>query len=95
MDAALSKSGPGAWLRKFGQLAGAFRHKNLLKNFPRGTPGSQNSCGPVQILVRSLCRVSAQEVPWESPGRRSGPPPKNVSNTSHTAPQGHIIYLVR
>ena len=45
----------------------------MLENFTHRTPGSQNLSDTVKILVRSLCRVLAQEVPWMGLGRRSGP----------------------
>ena len=45
----------------------------MLENFTLGNPGSHNSSAPVERLVRSLCQVSAREVPWVGLGRRSGP----------------------
>jgi len=75
MDAASVVSGPGAWLRNPGQLPGASKHKNLLRNFTHSRhPGVPESSVPVKVLVRSLCRVSAKEMPWVGLGRRSGPP---------------------
>jgi hypothetical protein len=66
------------------QLPGASKHKTCLLNFTHATPGSQNSSGMVKRLVRSLCRVSAWEVPWVGLGRRSGPPQNKTSLTLHT-----------
>jgi len=96
MDNAPAGSGPG--VRNPGHLPGASKHTILLQNLARSTPGSQNLFDAVKFLVRSLCRVSAREVPWVGLGRRAGPPhPKTeiCSTSSHTTPQGTIIHLVR
>jgi len=96
MDTAPAGGGPGAWLRNSGQLPGASKHKMLLENLTHRTPGSQNLSALVKVLVKGLCWVSAQEVPWMGLGRRSGPPTKECCSTSsHTAPQGPRIYITR
>ena len=51
-----------------------YQNKNVLYITTHRTPGSQNSSDMVRVLVRSLCRVSAREVPWVGLGRRSGFP---------------------
>ena len=84
MDTAPSGSDPGVWLRNPGQLPGASKHKNLLEFFTHGIPGYQNLSNTVKVSVRSLCQVSAWELPWMGLGRRSGQPKNEMSLKLHT-----------
>jgi hypothetical protein len=49
--------------------AGPSKKKNVLYIITQSTPGSQNSSGAIESLVRSLCRVSARGEAWVSLGR--------------------------
>ena len=60
MDTAPAGSGTGFWLRNFGQLPAATKHKTYLYNFTQGAPGPQTL---VEVWL-GVCRVSAREVPW-------------------------------